>query len=269
MTNAGRQLSLIDFPIINDPRGNLTFIQDDDAGRIFTSVMWHKGKMHSAIAPDNVIVVVALSGNVSARACIVDEAPRIFELNHPATGLYATNECKLDISATNVDSIWLQLTVGNMERQNNRPYATGDNTTALDRHGLSSVADCKMIKFDNNRPIDIAEYTPFEIRRLYYLYDMPEGAERGGHSHFEEERLMVTLDGCVDVKVFDGIEWLSFRLSSPEEALYIPPGIWRVVENISKHSICMAVCNNRFDESDYVRDFNDFKALTRLKTHSK
>lgn len=269
MTNAGRQLSLIDFPIINDPRGNLTFIQGDDSGRIFTSVVWHRGKTHSAITHDNDIVVVALSGDVSARSCIIGEVPLIFELRHPATGLYVPKECKLDISTTNVDSIWLLLTIGQMERQDNRPDGFRDKTTVLDRHGLSSVTDCKMIRFDNNRPIDIAEYSPFKIRRLYYLYDMPEGSERGGHSHFEEERLMVALDGCVDVKVFDGIEWLTFRLSSPEEALYIPPGIWRVVENISKRSICMAVCNNRFDESDYVRDFNEFIALTRLKTHSK
>ncbi|KGO90082.1 sugar 3,4-ketoisomerase [Flavobacterium suncheonense] len=99
---------------------------------------------------------------------------------------------------------------------------------------------------------------PFAMKRVYYLYDVPGGAERGGHSHKEQHEFLVALSGSFDVIVNDGKEEKKIVLNKPFEGLLIPNGIWRELKNFSSGAVCLVVASDVFDESDYIRDFEEF-----------
>ncbi len=135
-------------------------------------------------------------------------------------------------------------------------------------HSTSTVDDCRIINLPCHRAGDgtltVAENSvaiPFAIRRIYYIYDIPSSSERGGHSHHTEQRLLIAASGCFDVRVCDGRQWRTFTLKKPDQALYIPAGIWRVLNNFSSGSVVLALSSTRFDENDYVRDFKKFTLL--------
>ncbi len=105
---------------------------------------------------------------------------------------------------------------------------------------------------------------PFEMKRVYYLFDVPSGAKRGGHAHYEQYELLVALSGSFDVILEDGKEKKSFHLNRPHKGLLIPPGIWRELENFSSGSICLVVNSGEFKEEDYMRDKNQFLNFKNL-----
>lgn len=99
---------------------------------------------------------------------------------------------------------------------------------------------------------------PFSIKRVYYLYDVPSGAERGGHAHIEQSAFLVALSGSFDVILHDGISEQTVTLNRPNKGLLIPPGIWRELKNFSSGSVCLVVSSDDFDEADYIREFELF-----------
>lgn len=99
---------------------------------------------------------------------------------------------------------------------------------------------------------------PFDIRRVYYLYDVPEGKVRGAHGHRKLEQLMVAVSGAVDVECDDGRQRRSFRLDSPNVGLYVCPMIWRNLTDFRAGTVCMVLASEPFDESDYFRNYDDF-----------
>ena len=100
---------------------------------------------------------------------------------------------------------------------------------------------------------------PFEMKRVYYLYDVPSGAKRGGHSHINQQELLVALSGSFDVILNDGEEQKTVTLNKPNVGLLIVNGIWRELQNFSSGSVCLVLASGIFDEEDYIRDFEDFK----------
>lgn len=100
---------------------------------------------------------------------------------------------------------------------------------------------------------------PFEMKRVYYLYDIPSGGRRGGHSHKECQELLVALSGSFDVIVNDGNQQKTVTLNKPNIGLLIPSGIWRELENFSSGSVCLVLASAVFEEADYIRDFQDYK----------
>lgn len=100
---------------------------------------------------------------------------------------------------------------------------------------------------------------PFELKRVYYLYDVPSGATRGGHSHINQQELLVALGGSFDVILNDGDEQKTVTLNKPNVGLLIVNGIWRELQNFSSGSVCLVLASDVFDEEDYIRDFQDFK----------
>ena len=100
---------------------------------------------------------------------------------------------------------------------------------------------------------------PFSIKRVYYLYDVPSNAYRGGHAHKEQLELLVALSGSFEVVLNDGHKKLKIILNKPNKGLLIPIGIWRELENFSSGSVCLVLASDEFKESDYIRDFNSFK----------
>lgn len=101
---------------------------------------------------------------------------------------------------------------------------------------------------------------PFEIRRVYYLYDVPEGQLRGAHGHRKLQQLMVAVAGAVDVEVDDGRQRRTFRLDSPDVGLYVSPMIWRNLTGFLPGTVCMVIASEPYDEADYFRNYDDFLA---------
>ena len=99
---------------------------------------------------------------------------------------------------------------------------------------------------------------PFEIKRVYYLYDVPSGAERGGHSHKEQQEILIALSGSFDVILNDGTQEKTITLNKPFEGLLIANGIWRELKNFSSGAVCLVIASDVFEEQDYIRDFDHF-----------
>ena len=99
---------------------------------------------------------------------------------------------------------------------------------------------------------------PFAIQRVYYLYDVPAGSERGGHAHIALNQIIIALAGSFDVELDDGKNRKTFSLNRPYEGLYICPGIWRELKNFSSGSVCLVLASNLYSEDDYYRDYNQF-----------
>jgi dTDP-4-dehydrorhamnose 3,5-epimerase-like enzyme len=106
--------------------------------------------------------------------------------------------------------------------------------------------------------IEGGSHIPFDIARVYYLYDVPGGAERGGHAHKELQQLIIAMSGSFDVVLTDGKEKKRFHLNRSYEGLYIPTMLWRELDNFSSGSVCMVLASNRYDESDYYRDYDKY-----------
>ena len=106
------------------------------------------------------------------------------------------------------------------------------------------------------------EVVPFDIKRVYYLYDVPAGAERGGHAHKKLQQFLVALSGSFDVLLNDGKVEKTVTLNKPFEGLLISKGIWRELKNFSSGAVCLVVASEVFEEADYIRDFEDFLALS-------
>lgn len=128
------------------------------------------------------------------------------------------------------------------------------------------IADCRLIELPRvERPqgsltaIEGLRDVPFPLARIYYLYDIPGGASRGGHAHRALEQIIVSVMGSFDVVLDDGTERRSFRLDRAYKGLYLPPMIWRELEQFSSGGICVVLASAAFTESDYIRDYDTFR----------
>ncbi|MEO8933951.1 MAG: FdtA/QdtA family cupin domain-containing protein [Xanthomarina sp.] len=107
------------------------------------------------------------------------------------------------------------------------------------------------------------ETIPFNFKRVYYLYDVPSDAYRGGHAHIEQQEFLIALSGSFDVILDDGKDRVKVTLNKPDKGLLIPTGIWRELENFSSGSVCLVLASEVYDESDYVRDYDEFVLMKR------
>jgi len=99
---------------------------------------------------------------------------------------------------------------------------------------------------------------PFAIKRVYYLYDIPSSASRGGHSHKNLQQVLIAISGSFDVVLKDGISETTITLNKPDKGLLIKNNTWRELENFSSGAVCLVLASQVFDEEDYIRDFNEF-----------
>jgi dTDP-4-dehydrorhamnose 3,5-epimerase-like enzyme len=130
---------------------------------------------------------------------------------------------------------------------------------------ITSVYDCSVIEIDkhhndagNITVIENQKTIPFEVNRVYYLYDIPGGEERGGHAHRELQQLIVAVSGSFDVVLDDGNVKRTITLNRPYQGLLIVPGIWRELNNFSSGSVCLVLASNKYDEADYIREYQSF-----------
>ena len=147
-------------------------------------------------------------------------------------------------------------------------------TEKTDSHACSSIENVRLIELDKHShpkgKLSVVENTsdsniPFAVRRVFYLYDVPADSERGGHSHFLGEELIVAVAGAFEVELDDGVKRKRWRLDRPFRGLYVPRGLWRVIDNFSGGAVCMVLTSTEFDEGDYVRQYEQFLTLTENK----
>ena len=130
---------------------------------------------------------------------------------------------------------------------------------------INSVYDCSIIQLPkvhnpagNITAIENHINIPFEVKRVYYLYDAPGGEERGGHAHKELQQFIISISGAFDVLLDDGINKKIVRLDRPYFGLHIVPGIWRELMNFSSGAICFVLASQKYITSDYIRSKNEF-----------
>ena len=137
---------------------------------------------------------------------------------------------------------------------------------------LSTVYSCSVLEIDkhhntqgNISVVENGATIPFDVKRVYYLYDVPGGESRAGHAHKELQQLIVAASGSFDVTLDDGVLKRTFTLNRPYHGLLIVPGIWREIDNFSSGSVCLVLASTLYDETDYIRDYQEFKAFKNEK----
>jgi hypothetical protein len=130
----------------------------------------------------------------------------------------------------------------------------------------SNVYDCSNIQIDkhhhekgNISVIENGKTVPFEVKRVYYLYDVPGGESRGGHAHKKLQQLIISASGSFNVTLDDGNVKRTFTLNRPYQGLLVVSGIWRELFEFSSGSVCLVFASTEYDESDYIRDYSEFK----------
>ena len=134
-----------------------------------------------------------------------------------------------------------------------------------------SVEECRFVDLpkimDHRGNLTFVEggnHIPFDIRRVYYLYDVPGGSVRGSHAHKGLEQLIIAMSGSFDVILDDGGTEKRFSLNRSYYGLYVCPMMWRTLDNFSSGAVCMVLASQRYEEDDYIRDYDEFRRLTEV-----
>jgi hypothetical protein len=134
-----------------------------------------------------------------------------------------------------------------------------------------SVNDCHLINLPkitdprgNLSFIEGGQHIPFDIKRVYYLYDVPGGSDRGSHAHKNLHQFIVAMSGSFDVVLNDGKEKKRFHLNRSYNGLYVCPMMWRDLDNFSSGAVCMVLASAHYDANDYIRDYSQFLSLTSI-----
>lgn len=130
----------------------------------------------------------------------------------------------------------------------------------------STVYDCTVIELDRHHSdrkgnisvVENGKDVPFDVKRTYYLYDVPGGESRGGHAHKELSQLIIAASGSFTVTLDDGHVKRTFTLNRPYQGLYVVPGIWRTLDDFSSGAVCLVLASEKYDAADYIRDYNEF-----------
>lgn len=127
------------------------------------------------------------------------------------------------------------------------------------------IENCALINFPkiqdvrgNLTFIEARKLFPFNIERVFYLYDVPAGADRAGHAHKELHEFLIPVSGSFDITLDDGFNKKTVHLNRPYQGLHVPPTIWRQLDNFSSSSVCLVLCSHHYDENDYYRDYTQF-----------
>lgn len=130
----------------------------------------------------------------------------------------------------------------------------------------TTIQDIKVIEIpkisdpDGRGNLSVVEKNtlPYEVKRVYYLYDVPSNASRGGHAHIKLQQCLIALSGSFEVVLDDGENRTKIHLNKPNKGLIIPNGIWRELENFSSGAVCLALVSEVYQEEDYIRDYKEF-----------
>lgn len=242
----------IELPRITDRRGTLSFIEAGNQIPFpIASVCWKYGSQYNDCdiykARDKVIV--ALSGSFTflldngkdERRCI---------LNNPAQALYIPSIMSCRLEGFSANSIYL--VISSASSPAGLPGETEKNQLKT-----FSVEDCTLIKFPLIQ--NSAENIPFDIKRIFYIYDIPPKQTRGMHAHKYCHEVLVATSGSFQVELDDGTSKKNIVLDRPDHGLYIPPGIWATETEYSSGTVCLALASDVYDAENYIHTYSEFK----------
>jgi hypothetical protein len=134
----------------------------------------------------------------------------------------------------------------------------------------ASIYDCSIIELPRlkNRAGNITvvnnnDNIPFEVKRIFYIYDIPGGEDRGAHAHKDCHQFLIAVSGSFEVEMDDGTNKRTVTLNRPYYGLHIPPGIWAAEKGFSSGAVCLVLASHKYDEKDYIRDYENFKAYKK------
>jgi len=283
--------NILQLPKIVDARGNLSFVEANrhvpfEIKRAYWIYDVPGGEVRGGHAfREQDEFIIALSGSFDVIVDTGNGRKKRFPLNRSYFGLYipkgvwrslenfSTNSLALVLASTVYNendyirnyAEFITFANDNVNVQSNLLINSGLIIPPFSDFTLSTVNECCVNELDKNHRIkgnitvvENRQAVPFDIERVYYLYDVPGGEERGGHAHKDLSQLIVAASGSFDVVLDDGTTKKTITLNRPYQGLYVVPGIWRELVNFSSGSSCLVLASHKYDEADYIRDYNEF-----------
>ena len=282
---------LIQLPKILDERGNLTFVESSrhipfEIKRSYWIYDVPGGETRGGHAfREQDEFIIALSGSFDVMIDAGNGRKKRFSLNRSYFGLFipkgtwrslenfSTNSLALVLASTTFDETdyirnYDEFRIYANSSINVQTKVSRDQESTQFKKICpltSTIDDCMLIELDKNHRIkgnitvvENRELVPFDIERVYYLYDVPGGEERGGHAHKELSQLIIAASGSFDVVLDDGVKRRTVTLNRPYQGLYFVPGIWKELVNFSSGSSCLVLASHKYIEADYIRDYAEF-----------
>lgn len=282
-------VKIIELPKFLDDRGNLSFAENNnqipfEIKRTYWLYDVPGGMARGGHAEkDNEELVIAISGSFEI---YVDDGKesKTFTLNRPYYGLYIPKGLWREIKEFSSNSVALEfgsipydvtdyirdyseyLDFSKKEKSTECLGQKKCTKTAVIDNSIYNVFDCTMIELDKHHSnrrgnltvVENGQTLPFDVKRVYYLYDIPGGESRGAHAHKHLSQLIIAASGSFRVTLDDGKVKRSFFLNRPYQGLYVKPGIWRDLDDFSSGAVCMVLASDIYDKEDYIRDYNEF-----------
>lgn len=281
-------VKLIELPKFLDERGNLSFVQNNtqipfEIKRTYWIYDVPGGEERGGHAErENEELIIAMSGSFDIT---VNDGfkKKTYTLNRSYYGLYIPKGIWRDMSNFSTNSLALEF--GSIPYDANdyirdfdeffaycktvrdiQPSQPKDTIVAPARNQKYNVFDCTMVELDkhhSNRKgnlsvVENGKTLPFDVKRVYYLYDVPGGESRGAHAHRDLEQFIVAASGSFRVTIDDGNCKRSFVLNRPYQGLYVKPGMWRDLDDFSSGAVCMVLASEIYQAEDYLRDYDEF-----------
>lgn len=305
MNNTVYDAKLLGIPKIEDPRGNLSIIEQFkqipfEIKRVYWIYDVPGGKDRGAHAyKENQEFIVALSGSFDVE---LDDGrnKQTFSLNRSYFGVYvpkgmwrtmknfSTNSLALVLSSTEYDENDYIMDYEEFKAWANDnakvTKSTQNNTSVKINEGIStfkasegkSVFDCSLCELNkmhdkegNLTYIYENVHVPFPINRVFYSYDIPGGEDRGAHAHKECHQFIIAASGAFEVVLDDGVNKRTIQLNRPFWGLHVPPGIWASEQGFSSGSICLVLASHGYSEDDYIRNYDDFLKYVEEQKNKK
>lgn len=187
--------------------------------------------------------------NFSSNSVAVIAASTFYDQNDAVRDINELIDVPSHLDAARLDSPNLDV-VQNCPKESKKYNVEDCGIIELDRHHSQRKGDISVV--ENGKEV------PFDVKRIYYLYDVPGGADRGGHAHKALYQLIIAASGSFTVTLDDGTNKKAFILNRPYQGLYIKSGIWRTLTDFSSGSICVVLASEKYDEKDYIRSYDEF-----------
>lgn len=230
--------SFIELPTITDHRGKLTFAEIGQHIPFDISSVSLITQKHDL--EKNEQILIALQGSVE-----ISVHDRRYTLDKPHQALYIQDKSEIKNISDN--------TVGLIISSEKNTKASAKKASSSKKY---TVSDCALIPLEEN--INIANDIPFAVKRVFYIYDIPEGERRGMHAHKLCHEVLIAINGSFDVELNDGVNKKTVTLDSSSYGLHIPPGIWAVETEYSPNARCMALASDKYDPMNYIHSYSDF-----------
>ena len=282
-------VKIIELPKFLDARGNLSFVEQlnhipFEIKRTYWIYDVPGGEERGGHAfKENQEFIVALSGSFDV---VVDdgENKKTFTLNRSYYGLYipqglwrtmenfSTNSLALEFGSLHYDGAdyiydYEEYLSYRKTAESPQPLVVKSQPSMSSPQSIKyNVFDCTMVELDRHHSdrkgnltvVENGQTLPFDVKRVYYLYDVPGGENRGSHAHKELSQLIIAASGSFTVTLDDGRCKRSFFLNRPYQGLYVKPGMWRDLEDFSSGAVCMVLASEVYQKEDYIRDYQEF-----------